>query len=91
MASAQFFGNVGRGWKLSLVIVAVIVTTYSVMGGMWSAAITDFVQVALIIVGMFIAIPFSLNFVGGWIMSSTTYPRSVGLILALEDGKRSLL
>jgi len=67
MASATIFSvMLGVGWKLSLVIVAVIVTTYSVMGGMWSVAITDFVQVALIIVGMFIAIPFSLNFVGGW-------------------------
>lgn len=82
----------GVGWKLSLVIVAVIVTTYSVMGGMWSVAITDFVQVALIIVGMFIAIPFSLNFVGGWDnVINNIPPKRWTYSLALEDGKRSLL
>lgn len=67
MASATILSvMLGIGWQLSLIIVALIVTTYAVMGGMWSVAITDFVQVALIILGMFIAIPFSLKYVGGW-------------------------
>ncbi|NLG94095.1 MAG: sodium:solute symporter family protein [Acetomicrobium flavidum] len=67
MASATILSvMLGIGWQLSLIIVALIVTTYAVMGGMWSVAITDFVQVALIILGMFIAIPFSLKYGGGW-------------------------
>jgi SSS family solute:Na+ symporter len=33
---------------------------------MWSVAITDFVQVGLIVLGMIIAIPFAIRFAGGW-------------------------
>ena len=56
----------GLSWKTSLTVVAIIVTAILVMGGMWSVAITDFVQVGLIVFGMLIAIPFSLNYAGGW-------------------------
>jgi SSS family solute:Na+ symporter len=33
---------------------------------MWSVAITDFVQVGLIVFGMLIAVPFAFNYAGGW-------------------------
>jgi len=67
MASATILSVMtGLSWKTSLTVVAIIVTAYSVMGGMWSVAITDFVQVGLIVFGMLIAIPFSLNYAGGW-------------------------
>lgn len=67
MASATILSvMMGLSWQTSLIAVAIIVTIYAVMGGMWSVAITDFVQVGLIIFGMIIAVPFSLNFIGGW-------------------------
>jgi len=67
MASATILSvMMGLSWQTSLIVVAIIVTIYAVMGGMWSVAITDFVQVGLIVVGMLIAIPFSLNYAGGW-------------------------
>ena len=43
-----------------------VVTAYSIMGGLWSVTLTDFVQVFLIVIGMIIAIPFALNYAGGW-------------------------
>jgi SSS family solute:Na+ symporter len=67
MASATILSvMLGLSWKVSLIVVAVVVTVYAVMGGMWSVAITDFVQVGLIVLGMAIAIPFAVNFAGGW-------------------------
>jgi SSS family solute:Na+ symporter len=67
MASATILSvMMGLSWNTSLTIVAIIVTIYSVMGGMWSVAITDFVQVGLIVFGMAIAIPYSINYAGGW-------------------------
>ena len=56
----------GVDYTLSIIIVAIIVTVYSVMGGLWSVSITDTVQVLFIVVGMVIAIPFALQNVGGW-------------------------
>lgn len=67
MASATVLSvMLGLSWKTSLVAVSIIVTVYAVMGGMWSVAITDFVQVGLIFAGMLVAVPFALNYAGGW-------------------------
>lgn len=56
----------GISYKLAVVIVAVVVTVYSIMGGLWSVTLTDFVQVFLIVICMIIAIPFALSNAGGW-------------------------
>ena len=56
----------GISYKTAVLIVAVVVTIYSIMGGLWSVTLTDFVQVFLIVIGMIIAVPFALNTAGGW-------------------------
>ena len=56
----------GISYKLAVVIVAVVVTAYSIMGGLWSVTLTDFIQVFLIVIGMIIAVPFALDQAGGW-------------------------
>ena len=56
----------GISYKTAVIIVAVVVTVYSIMGGLWSVTLTDFVQVFLIIIGMIIAVPFAMNLAGGW-------------------------
>lgn len=67
VASATILSTMlGIGFKPAIVIVAVVVIAYSVMGGLWSVTLTDFVQVFLIIIGMIIAVPFAMNTAGGW-------------------------
>lgn len=56
----------GIDYKAAVLIVAVVVTLYSIMGGLWSVTLTDFVQVFLIVIGMIIAVPFAMNTAGGW-------------------------
>jgi SSS family solute:Na+ symporter len=51
-----------------LTIGVVVVTPYSIMGGLWSVTITDFVQIFLIVLGMSLAIPFALKTAGEWAM-----------------------
>lgn len=55
----------GIDYRYAVTITAVVVTLYSVMGGMWSVTLTDFVQVFLIVFGMAIAVPFALKTTGG--------------------------
>lgn len=55
----------GIEFKIAVTVVAVIVTIYAIMGGLWAVALTDFVQVFLIVIGMFLAVPFALNLAGG--------------------------
>lgn len=56
----------GLDYKVAVIIVAVVVTLYSIMGGLWSVTLTDFIQVFLIVIGMIIAVPFAMNMAGGW-------------------------
>ena len=56
----------GLSYTVSVIIVTVVVTTYSVLGGLWSITLTDFIQMFLIVGGMALAIPFALKGAGGW-------------------------
>jgi len=44
----------------------VIVILYTALGGMWSVTITDLFQWVIMTVGIFLAIPFGLNAIGGF-------------------------
>ncbi|MEA5059555.1 MAG: sodium:solute symporter family protein, partial [Candidatus Pelethousia sp.] len=53
-------------FQMGLIISAVVVTTYSVLGGLWSISATDFVQMFLIFAGMAIVVPHAMQLAGGW-------------------------
>jgi len=92
MASAVITSvMLGIGYKTALVIVAIVVTTYAVMGGMWSVAITDFVQVGLIVVGMLIAVPFALNFAGGWANVKANVPPETFNLFSGIGGPKAII
>ncbi|MFQ9705020.1 MAG: sodium:solute symporter family transporter [Enterocloster clostridioformis] len=63
-------------YQVAVIIVAAVVTVYSIMGGLWSVTLTDFVQVFLIVIGMIIAVPFAMNYVGDGEMWHPTYRRA---------------
>lgn len=75
IASASIL-TVMTGWNynLSVVIVTVVITFYSSMGGLWGVAFTDLIQCSLVFIGTLIAIPFSLKYAGGFehVMSNLT-------------------
>ena len=56
----------GLSYTLSVVIVVVVVTIYSVLGGLWSVTLTDVVQWCLIVIGLGVAVPFAISAGGGW-------------------------
>lgn len=51
--------------RTSIIISAVIVIAYTVIGGLWAVALTDTVQLALIFAGLCLVIPSALPHVGG--------------------------
>ena len=73
----------GISYSSAVILISVIITIYSVMGGLWSVTMTDNVQVFLIVAGMIIAIPFAMNFAGGWDAVVANIPEGT---LALFDG-----
>jgi solute carrier family 5 (high affinity choline transporter), member 7 len=74
------------GMKLAtaIVISAIVVTLYTMMGGMWSVAYTDVLQLGLVAAGLLAALPFALEATGGWSGAWSGYeaarPDRAGLI-----------
>ena len=56
-----------------IVVSAVVVTLYTMAGGMWAVAYTDAFQLVLVIVGLAVALPFALAAVGGVSHAWTVY------------------
>ena len=56
----------GVNFNTAIIISGIVVTFYTMKGGMWAVTLTDFVQFFFIIFGFAIAIPFALHSVGGW-------------------------
>ncbi|MBK7107333.1 MAG: sodium:solute symporter family protein [Ignavibacteriae bacterium] len=51
------------GWIL---IFSVVVILYTMLGGMWSVALTDVIQFVLMLAGALILLPIVMNLVGWW-------------------------
>ncbi len=62
---ATFGVMLGMDLTASILVSAAVVTSYTVLGGMWSVGYTDVVQFALIPLGLFVALPFALDAAGG--------------------------
>lgn len=56
----------GLDYGVSVLVVTVVVTIYSVMGGLWSVTLTDVVQWVLIVLGSALVIPYALDMAGGF-------------------------
>ena len=48
-----------------ILIAAIVTTAYTMLGGMWSVAYTDVVQLGLVALGLAVAVPFVIGGVGG--------------------------
>ena len=66
-ATSAIIGAVSGGDVVTVtVMVAVVVTIYTMMGGLVSVAFTDIVHIVFITVGMAVAMPIILHGAGGW-------------------------
>ena len=66
VALGSTFGVVlGMDLVTAILISAAVVTVYTMAGGMWSVAYTDAFQLALVGIGLLVAVPIALDAVGG--------------------------
>lgn len=64
----------GLEFKIAVTLVAIIVTIYAVMGGLWAVTLTDFIQVFLIVIGMLLAVPYAFGEAGGFTAIKANVP-----------------
>jgi high affinity choline transporter 7 len=59
--------DVLMGVKLTaaILLAALVVTLYTMIGGLWSVAYTDMFQLCLVAAGLLVALPFVLDSTGG--------------------------
>src|SRR6478736_6775249 len=63
------------GMKLTtaILLAAVVTTAYTMLGGMWSVAYTDIFQLAIVAIGLCVALPYVLEGAGGLRHAWATY------------------
>jgi high affinity choline transporter 7 len=89
VALGSTFGVIlGLDLTMAILVSAAVVTLYTMLGGMWSVAYTDAFQLALVIVGIVIALPPVLAAVGGVDAALSAYrdarPERAGLLPPLS-------
>src|SRR3954452_19589409 len=57
----------------AILLAALVVTIYTMLGGLWSVAYTDLFQIGLVVIGLLVALPYILGATGGLAASWTAY------------------
>ncbi len=78
------FGTVlGLDFSTSIILSAAIAIAYTAIGGLWAVALTDIIQLILLIGGLILVIPFALSHVGGFDLMWESYQSSKGILATL--------
>lgn len=90
-ALGSTFGLVlGLDFRTSIILSAIIAISYTALGGLWAVALTDVLQMILLLLGLFIAIPYALDVVGGWNVAWEIYQEKWGAAASLLPSKEAL-
>lgn len=74
----------GLPMALGILIGGVIVIGYTAIGGLWAVALTDFVQVVIIVIGLVVLLIVVLIDVGGWSTIAPQLPEHTFRLTPLE-------
>ena len=73
----------GIGTQAAIIISAVVAIVYTTIGGLRSVAYTDVVQMFMLVLGLFLVLPFALSHVGGMDALWTAYEAKHGTAASL--------
>lgn len=91
LALGTTFGTVlGLATQPAIVLSAMVAIAYTAMGGLWSVAKTDVLQLFLLIGGLCLVIPFSLESMGSWGSVWEAYQQKMGTAASLFPSKEAL-
>lgn len=90
-ALGSTFGVVlGLDFNSSIILSAIIAIAYTALGGLWAVALTDVIQMVLLVFGLFITLPYALDFVGGWDTAWSAYQLKFGAAASLLPSREAL-
>jgi len=74
----------GMELTTAILLAAVVTTAYTMLGGMWSVAYTDIFQLAIVAIGLCVALPYVLDGAGGlrhaWDVYVAARPEGGGVV-----------
>ena len=86
VAFALVFSSLtGTPMHVGVIGGAVVVVVYTMIGGLWAVALTDLVQIVIIIVGIVVLFVVVLIDVGGWSAISPQLPENAFRLIPLEN------
>ena len=85
------FGTIlGLDTPTAIIISAMIAIAYTALGGLWAVALTDIIQMSLLIIGLLLVVPFALQSVGGWDSAWATYQAEKGASASFFPSQEAL-
>lgn len=87
---STFATVLGLDIESSIILSAIIAIAYTALGGLWAVAMTDVIQMVLLLLGLFITIPYALEFVGGWDAAWAAYKVKNGASATLIPSREAL-
>lgn len=90
-ALGSTFGVVlGLDFQSSIVVSALVAIAYTALGGLWAVALTDVVQMILLVIGLLLTLPFALESVGGWELAWAAYAEKFGAAASFLPSEAAL-
>ncbi|MEM6697683.1 MAG: sodium:solute symporter family protein [Bacteroidota bacterium] len=80
----------GIDTQTSIILSATIAIAYTAIGGLWAVAMTDIIQMTLLLLGLVIVVPFALAEVGGWEVAWQNYQVEKGAAASLLPSREAL-
>jgi high affinity choline transporter 7 len=85
------FGTIaGLDTHTAIILSAIITMAYTALGGLWAVALTDFIQLILLFIGLALTIPFALDAVGGWPTAWAKYQANFGAAASFLPSREAL-
>jgi high affinity choline transporter 7 len=90
-ALGSTFGVVlGLDFQSAILLSAVVAIAYTALGGLWAVALTDVVQMLLLLLGLFITLPYALEYVGGLEAAWPIYQEKFGAAASFLPSQEAL-
>ena len=80
----------GIDTQTSIIISAVVTIAYTAIGGLLAVALTDIIQMSILLIGLAIVVPFALSEVGGWDVAWANYKTMKGGAATFIPSKEAL-
>ncbi|MBC6992600.1 sodium:solute symporter family protein [Neolewinella lacunae] len=85
------FGTVlGIDLETSILLSAAIAVAYTALGGLWAVALTDVVQLGILLFGLAIIVPFALEYTGGLAATYEAYQEKFGAAASFLPSREAL-